>query len=170
MTKEKTINGVKFAAAPLTAIEGLKLKAFLVRSFGPALGEALGSFGNLLKDEKVNADMAIDGQGVARAIERMMMNLDPDQFIELLKKLFSNVTAQVKGPDGKDVLVGFIGAAFDASMELAFAQRTFSVYPVILLVLEVNFPDFFEKAGAAIGTKMKAIVASGKESSSGKSA
>jgi hypothetical protein len=170
MTKEKTIGDVTFTAAPLTAVEGLKLKAYLVRSFGPALGEAIGSFGNLMKDETLNADMSIDGQGVARAIERMMMNLDPDQFIDLLKKLFSNVTAQVKGPDGKDRVIRFAGTTFDAAMELAFAQRTFSVYPVILLVLEVNFPDFFEKMGETIGTKIKAMVFSGKESSSEKSA
>jgi hypothetical protein len=141
-----------------------------VRSFGPALGEALGSFGNLLKDDTLNGDMSIDGQGVARAIERLMMNLDPDQFIDLLKKLFANVTAQVKGADGKDIVIGFVGATFDASMELAFAQKTFSVYPVILLVLEVNFPDFFEKVGEAIGTKIKAIVTSEKGSNSAESA
>jgi hypothetical protein len=76
----------------------------------------------------------------------------------------------VKGPDGKDVLVGFVGTSFDASMELTFAQRTFSVYPVILMVLEVNFPDFFEKAGVTIGAKIKAIVTSEKEKISGKSA
>jgi hypothetical protein len=93
MTKEKTINGVKFTAAPLTAVEGLKLKAFMLRTFGPALGEILGSFGSLIKDSDVNAEKInetpVDGQSIARAIERLMMNLDEDQFISLLRRLLA---------------------------------------------------------------------------------
>jgi hypothetical protein len=169
MTKEKEINGVKFTAAPLTAIEGLKLKAYLVRAFGPALGEAISSFGNLKDGGKIE-EMSIDGQGIARAVERLMANLEPNQFIDLIRKLLANVTAIVKGPDGKDMIVGFMGTSFDASMEIVFSQRTFSVYPVILLVLEVNFPDFFEKVGGAIGTRIKAMLTSEKENSSVKSA
>jgi hypothetical protein len=55
-------------------------------------------------------------------------------------------------------------------MELVFALRAFSVYPVILLVLEVNFPDFFEKARATIGAKIKVMIASEKGNGSEKSA
>jgi hypothetical protein len=68
------------------------------------------------------------------------------------------------------MVIGFVGEAFDASMELAFSQHTFSVYSVILLVLKVNYPDFFEKMGETIGTKIKAMAISGKGSNSEKSA
>jgi hypothetical protein len=173
MTKEKTLNGVKFTAAPFTAVEGLKLKSYLVRTFGPALGEALGSFGNLFKDGDVKGDtigdLSIDGQSVARAVERLMEQLSEDKFIELLKRLFSNLTAQVPNSEkgAPPVLIGFGENAFDASMELAFAGHLFSVYPIIVLVLGVNYPDFFEKTAGTIGSKIRSIVTSVSGKSSG---
>jgi hypothetical protein len=176
MTKEKTLNGVKFTAAPFTAVEGLKLKSYLVRTFGPALGEALGSFKDLFKDGALDGDqigdVSIDGQSIARAIERLLTQLSEPDFIALIKRLFSNVTAQVPSPEkgSPPILIGFGDAAFDASMELAFAGHLFSVYPIILLVLEVNYPDFFEKMAGTIGSKIKAIVTSGSGSSSGPTA
>lgn len=36
------IDGITFQVGPFMAVEGLKLKAHLVRTFGPALGEFLG--------------------------------------------------------------------------------------------------------------------------------
>jgi hypothetical protein len=176
MTKEKTLNGVKFTAAPFTAVEGLKLKSYLVRTFGPALGEALGSFKDLFRDGAANGDqigdVSIDGQSIARAIEKLMEQLSEPDFIALIKRLFSNVTAQVPGTEkgASPVLIGFGENAFDASMELAFAGRLFSVYPVIVLVLGANYPDFFEKMAGTIGSKIKAIVTSGPANSSGPTA
>jgi hypothetical protein len=162
MTKEKEINGVKFVAAPFTVVEGLKLKSFLVRTFGPALGEALGAFKDVFKDGTADANqignLSIEGQSAARAIERLIENLSEDKFTDLIKRLFGNVTATIKGQDGKPMLIGFSGSAFEASMELAFAGNLFSVYPVILLVLQVNYPDFFDKTAQAIGSKIREIV------------
>jgi hypothetical protein len=171
VTKEKEIDGVKFVASPFTAVEGLKLKSFLARTFGPALGEAVGALKDIFKAGDPNegiGDIAIDGHAAALAIERLVEELSEARFIDLLKRLFGNVTATVKSADGKPALIGFSGDSFDTSMELAFSGRLFSVYPVILLVLQVNYPDFFGKTAQAIGPRIRGIITSKPESVSGK--
>jgi hypothetical protein len=41
--KKKEINGVQFSVAPFLAVQALRLKAYLAKLFGPALGQTLGA-------------------------------------------------------------------------------------------------------------------------------
>jgi hypothetical protein len=174
MTKEKVINGVKFTAAPFTAVEGLKLKAYLARTFGPALGEAIGALKDLFKGGSASLNdiggVGIDGPAAARAVERLITQLDEGSILTFFRRLLSNVQAQINGKDGQPMVIGFVGDAFDVSMELAFSGNLFSVYPVILMVLEVNYPDFFGMVRGGIGAKIRQTLTLTPENASGPSA
>jgi hypothetical protein len=154
MTKQKDIDGVTFQVAPFMAVEGLRLKAFLIKTLGPGLGALLGGLGDTKTLQDIN-NIKIDGTALAQGIEKLMENLGEDQFIGLIKRLFQNVVANWK-ESGKQRAIAF-GNDFDAAMETVFLGRLFSVYPLIGFVLEVNYPDFFGKVVRGIGGRIKAI-------------
>lgn len=162
ITKTKTIDGVEFSVAPFMAIEAIRLKAFLMRNFGPALGQLVGTVKNMLTDKgDLKKDMQIDGVALAGVIETLMSNLDETSFVNLIKRMFANVVA--KGKDqktGKGFARQFDEKNFENSLNDVFQGRIFTIYPVILLVLEANFPDFFEKTVRNIGQSIKGILSS----------
>jgi hypothetical protein len=159
MNKEKTINGVKFSVAPFQAIEALRLKSFLVQKFGPPLGMI---FGAVAKNGLPKNFMEIDVEGVdlGNGIERLMAHLGEHEFIELLRRMFRNVTATVI-KDGKQLQLFFTDEVFETSMDIVFKGKLFSIYPVLLLVLEANYPDFFAQMARGIGSKMPKTATSG---------
>jgi len=155
-TKTKTIDGVEFTVSPFMAVEALKLKAYLLRTFGPAVGQLIGMFKDVLKKD---IDVQIDGIALAGAIETLMAQLDEDTFIRLIKRLFANVMAK-----GQGFARQFDDRNFENSMNDVFAGRLFSIYPVIGLVLEANYPDFFEKTVRNIGKSIRGILSTEPES------
>jgi hypothetical protein len=157
MTQKKEINGVTFQVAPFMAIEGLRLKAHLVKTFGPALGELLGGI-DIGKDGGIG-ELQLNRLDVV--IERLMVNLTEDSFIALLKRLFANVIATWI-ENGKSRSIAF-GNDFDTAMQLVFVGRLFSVYPLVGFILEVNYPDFFDKAVKGIGRRIRATLTSATE-------
>jgi len=40
-------------------------------------------------------------------------------------------------------------------MDIVFGGRIFTIYPVLLLVLEANYPDFFGKVVRDIGERIR---------------
>jgi len=165
--KTKNIDGVEFTVAPFMAVEALRLKAYLFRTFGPAFGSAVGALKNLLASKGAVADMQIDGQALSLAIQTLMENMDEESFINLIKRMFASMTARGKDKAGKGFMRQFDDANFDASMNDVFQGRLFSVYPVLLLVLEANYPDFFAKTVRNIGELTKAMSTSGPENDTG---
>ena len=168
--KKIVIDGVTFQVAPFMAVEGLRLKAHLVRTFGPALGELLGG----IDGQKVGsiADISLGGDGIARGLEKLLEQLDEDKFIELVKRLLNNVIA-IWPEGGKSRSIAF-GTDFDTAMQLVFLGKLFSIYPLIIFVLKVNYPDFFDKVVSGIGRRMRVTLTSEMEeptppSESGKS-
>jgi len=155
-TKTKTIDGVEFTVSPFMAVEALRLKAYLLRTFGPAVGQLIGMFKDVLKKDM---DVQIDGVALAGAIETLMAELDEDTFIKLIKRLFANLVAK-----GKDFARQFDDKNFENSMNDVFAGRLFSVYPVMGLVLEANYPDFFEKTVRNIGKSIRGMLSTEPES------
>ncbi|GHV79124.1 hypothetical protein AGMMS49944_09150 [Spirochaetia bacterium] len=158
--KKKTIDGVTFTVAPFRAIDGLRLKATLVRLFGPALGELLGglNLGKIAKTESAASldslqDMSLDAAPIAHAVEKLMSNLDEDTMVALAKRLLMNVICNWN-QDGKNRAIAF-ATDFDAAFEAIFSQKLFTLYPVIGFVLEVNYPDFFDKVVGGIGKRVK---------------
>jgi uncharacterized protein YidB (DUF937 family) len=153
------IDGVTFQVAPFMAVEGLRLKAHLVRIFGPALGELLGG----IDGTKVGsiADISLGGDGIAKGLEKLLEQLDEAGFEALVKRLLTNVIASwTEG--GKSRSISF-GQDFETAMQLVFLGRLFSIYELIIFVLKVNYPDFFDKVVSGIGRRMKATFTFGTE-------
>jgi hypothetical protein len=48
-------------------------------------------------------------------------------------------------------------------MELVFLGRLFSIYPLIIFVLKVNYPDFFGKVVSGIGRRIRTTLTFGTE-------
>jgi hypothetical protein len=157
--KKIVIDGVTFQVAPFMAVEGLRLKAHLVRTFGPALGELLGGING--KKAGSIADISLGGDGVAKGLEKLLEQLDEDRFIELVKRLLVNVIA-IWQESGKSRSVAF-GQDFDTAMQLVFLGRLFSIYELIVFVLKVNYPDFFGKVVSGIGRRIRTTLTSAME-------
>ena len=160
--KEKTVDGIRFQAAPFSAIEALRLKSFLLKKFGPSIGQVLGLLKDGLPTGGNIGDVNIDGSALSGAIEKLMEQLGEDEYVALIKRLFRNVTAHITR-DGQPLQFSFVDHAFETSMNAVFAGRLFSVYPVMLLVLEANFPDFFGRMAQGIGSKIRETFTSGAE-------
>jgi len=158
-TKEKEIDGIKFSVTPFRSVEGLRLKSFLIKKFGPALGQALGTLKDGLPENGNVGDIRLDGEALSHAIEKLMEQLGEDDFIALIKRLFQNVVASFT-KEGKYLQLTFADQQFDTSMDAVFSGKLFSVYPVMLFVLEVNYPDFFGKTAQLIGQRIKKIATS----------
>jgi hypothetical protein len=155
--EQKTvIDGVTFQVAPFMAVEGLRLKAHLVRTFGPAIGELLGG----IDGQKVGgiADISLGGDGIAKGLEKLLEQLDESGFEALVKRLLTNVIA-IWPEGGKSRSISF-GQDFETAMELVFLGRLFSIYPLIIFVLKVNYPDFFDKVVSGIGRRTRVTLTS----------
>jgi hypothetical protein len=148
--EQKTvIDGVTFQVGPFMAVEGLRLKAYLVRTFGPALGELLGGV-NSIEDV---GNLNLGGQSISRGVEKLLEQLNENSFEALIKRLLTNVIATwTEG--GKSRSVSF-GQDFETAMEVVFLGRLFSIYPLIIFVLKVNYPDFFDKVVKGIGQRIQ---------------
>jgi hypothetical protein len=157
--KKIVIDGVTFQVAPFMAVEGLKLKAHLVRTFGPALGEILGGIEGFNFDSL--EDLSLGGDGITKGIEKLLEQLDEDRFIGLIKRLLANVIAVWK-EDGKSRSISF-GQDFETAMQLVFLGKLFSIYELMIFVLKVNYPDFFGKVVSGIGSKIRKTLTSGTE-------
>jgi hypothetical protein len=153
------IDGVTFQVAPFMAVEGLRLKACLVRTFGPALGAFLGG----IDGKKVGGigEVSLGSGGIARGLEKLLERLDEDGFETMVRRLLANVIA-VWPEGGKSRSIAF-GNDFDTAMQLVFVGRLFSIYELILFVLKVNYPDFFSKVVSGIGRRMKITLTSRRE-------
>jgi hypothetical protein len=147
--RKKEIDGITFQVAPFMAIDALKLKAYLVRVFGPALGELLSGLQGGGKDVM---DVDISKLNIGMALEKLFTQLDEDSFVRLLQRLFANTIATWTA-DGKSHSVAF-NTDFATSLDLVFGGKLFSIYPAAAFILEANFPDFFTKVVRGIGTKI----------------
>ena len=144
-TKTKEIKGKSYQVTPFMAIEGLRLKAYLVKLVGPALGELAGNVDDL--------DSEINSNSISKVIEKLTEALDENSFIALIKRLLQNVIVNWVDEEGGKHAVAF-ARDFETSLNVVFQGELFSIYPVLAFVLEVNYPDFFGKITPLIGKKM----------------
>jgi hypothetical protein len=157
--KSKVIDGVTFQVAPFMAVEALRLKVNLVKTFGPALGTLLGDSVTAREVKQNIAELNITGSALASGIMQLMNGLDEERFIALLKRLFATTVANWD-QEGKNRAISFAGDNFETAMELVFTGRLFSVYSLVVFVLEVNYPDFFNKVVKGIGNRLTKIATS----------
>jgi hypothetical protein len=158
--KTKEIDGILFSVTPFPATEAFKLKAYLFKKFAPAAGELTGIMKDGLPQNGKVGDIKIDPQVVSQTIEKLVSQLGEDDFIGLIKRLLKNVGAKLT-VEGTSLELYFTDKTFDASLDIVFGGKTFSLYPVLLFVLEANYPDFFGMVAGNIGGKIKAMVTSG---------
>ena len=154
------IDGTTFVVAPFPPREGLRLKAHLVRTFGPAIAEIIGGIdGSKIKSI---GDMDIGNDSLVKGLNKLFEQLDEDSFDALIERLMRNVIANWK-EGGKPRSIAF-GTDYETAMGLVFTGKLFSIYPLLLFVLKVNYPDFLSKVvKGGIGQKMKATFTSAME-------
>lgn len=162
MAKEKVLNGVRFAVAPFTVTEALSLKIYIGRLFGPSLGQTFGALKDGLPLDGKIGDIKIDGSALSDAIAKLLTGLTETEFMIFLKRMFRNVVAHTT-KEQEPLQITFTETNFDASMDVVFKGKIFSIYPVIALVLEANYPDFFEGLAHGIGAQIKKIATSVQE-------
>jgi hypothetical protein len=154
--KKIVIEGVTFQVAPFMAVEGLRLKAYLVRVLGPALGELLGGID--MKSFSGVSDINLGSSSFSRALEKLLGQMDEGSFEALVKRLFANVIANWDEA-GKNRGISF-GQDFETAMQLVFLGKLFSIYELMIFVLKVNYPDFFDKVVSGIGRRMRVTLTS----------
>ena len=126
----------------------------MLRLVGPAVGRAVGALDNVVGSARLG-DLKIDGNGLAGAIAELAEKLPEEQLLETIKRLLRGVLC-VTTDQGRPLTVDFSNPTiFDNSLDLVFQGRTMTVYSVIAFVLQVNYPDFFQKVlgtGGLLGT------------------
>jgi hypothetical protein len=168
--QKKEINGITFQVAPFMALEGLRLKSHLVKTFGPALGELLGGV-NMSKIGSIG-NLSLNSVPIVAGIEKLMEQLGETALEALVKRLLVNTIATWQ-EEGKSRSIAF-NTDFDTAFQLVFSQRLFTIYPLIVFILKVNYPDFFDNVVSGIGQRIKTTLTSEREgmtppSESGKS-
>lgn len=125
-TFDKEINGSIYTVTQLPARRALRLKAKLVRLFGPVMAQFFLKLST--EDEQAQKD------SIVKAIEMLACSLDANEFETIVMELLQGVR---KG--GMEIT----SAIFD----LEFAGDMSSLYQLIWFVVEVNFANFFDLMG-----------------------
>lgn len=128
-TKEKTINGAKYTVTQMTARKALRMKAKLLRLFGPAIAQIF-----LPGKEKPMEGMAFSKDEAVKALTNLACELEEENFERLCMELLVGVRK-----DGIELSEQII--------DLEFAGDLSTLFKVLWYVLEVNFASFFGEGG-----------------------
>lgn len=128
-TLEKTINGSTYTVTQLPARRALKLKARLLKVFGPSLAQMVFASNN-----------AFDQENVVKAMALLVDHLDDQTFEKLTVELLQGVRKQ-----GIELTDGVIDSEFAGDLGTLFL--------VLWFVLEANYGSFFAMSG--IGNPFK---------------
>lgn len=128
-TIEKTINGKKYSITQMTARRALRMKAKLMKIFGPSLAEIF-----LPSNDKAIEGLGFSKQEAVNALSSLALQLDDSTFDNLVVELLSGVRRE-----GIELTESII--------DMEFAGDLFNLFKLIWAVLEVNFGSFFGKDG-----------------------
>ena len=131
-TIEKTINGSTYSVTQLPARRALKLKARLLKVFGPSLAQMVFTREN---------ESPLDQENVVKAITLLVNQLDDATFERLTVEILQGVR---KG--GMELTESLIDSEFAGDLGTLFL--------VLGFVMEVNYGSFFAQSG--IGNPFKA--------------
>jgi hypothetical protein len=131
-TKEKEINGATYSVTQLPARRAIRLKAKLIKLFGPALAQMV------LQTTAENESKSKNS--LVAAIESLAASLDPAEFENLVVEVL-----QGSRKNGKELLPQIIDLEFAGDME--------SLYKLLMFILEVNYANFFTMLG--IGSQLQ---------------
>jgi hypothetical protein len=121
--KKKIINGHEWEVYPWDGMHGLRMQARLSKVIGPVVGQVVGS-----NQEIMDADVS----AIANTLIDRIDNDTPQLIRDMLYGAFV---------DGKDI-------SQDRVFNEHFAANFAELYKGLAFILEVNFGDFFELAGA----------------------
>lgn len=129
-TREKHINGSVYSCTQLPARRALRMKAKLLRIFGPALAQLFLPGG---KDQSMAGLPFSKGEAV-KAIESLMAQLDDKTFESLVLELCQGVRKE-----GMELT--------DSVIDVEFAGDLPTLMQVLAFVVDCNFGSFFGESG-----------------------
>ncbi len=121
-TLDKNINGSIYTVTQLPARRALKVKARLIKLFGPAMAQFF-----LSSDKKSD-------EGFVKAIEKLSLTIDENSFENICVELLNGVRK-----DGMELNAQLI--------DMEFAGDLASLYQVLWFVIEANYSSFFALIG-----------------------
>ncbi len=121
-TLDKTINGSNYSVTQLPARRALKMKARLIKLFGPSMAQFF-----------MSAEKKSD-QGFVNAIEKLSQTIDEHTFESICVELLTGVRK-----DGMELNPQLI--------DMEFAGDLSSLYQVMWFVIEANYANFFSLIG-----------------------
>lgn len=125
-TREKLISGATYTATQLPARRAIRLKAKLIKLFGPVLAQV---FMAIQKD-----DESSQKNGLVQAVEILSNHIEENSFENLIMELLVGVRK-----NGMELTPAIIDMEFAGDME--------SLYHVVWFVIEVNYANFFTLMG-----------------------
>lgn len=129
-TREKNIDGATYTVTQLPARRALRLKARLIKLFGPVIAQFFIASTENTSEEAKKAD-------IVKAIEILGSHIDENSFENLITDMLSGVRK-----NGLELT--------PATIDLEFAGNMAGIYHVIFFVIEVNFSNFFQMIGIGI--------------------
>lgn len=121
--KEKMIDGETFTVTQLPARRAIRMKAKLMKIFGPALAHLF-----------VSGDSKGKNNDFVGAFETLASNIDENVFEQICVELLAGVRK-----NGVELT--------PATIDLEFAGDMAGLYQVIWFVLEANYSNFFSMMG-----------------------
>lgn len=140
-THEKNINGRTFTVSQFPAMRGWKTFVKLSKGLLPALASVAGS---LKGDGEKLSDLEINGDGLAKAVEILLTELDEDKSEILIKELLALTFV-----DGQPVMPQF---------DIVFQGDYGTLIKVLIFSVEVNFKSFLDVSGDLKGIKTPELV------------
>lgn len=154
-----TLDGTDFFITPLPAIEAFKIKTLLIQKLAPLAGGTIDTFLGILKSNKQNAESILDKdlntEQIGKAFEKLLLQLDPDDLLLLVKRLLKTTICTYKNED-KILNLQFDESNFESSFNIVFSQRLMNVYQLLFEIIKINYNDFFVKM-EGIGNRLKTI-------------
>lgn len=150
-TREKEIDGVIYSVTQLPARRALRLKAKIIRIFGPAISQMVLTMTDpsekdiekMSEDEKKAYQKYVPDNAVdAVRIE----DIKRSSIVKSMQLLASNIDDKTFDEVCSDILVGVRSNGVEltpALIDSSFAGKIVNLYLLILFALEVNFGDFF---------------------------
>lgn len=126
-TLEKFIDGSNYTVTQFPARRAIRLKAKLIKLFGPVLAQVFLTTDTKTSDDQKKSDLI-------KAVELLACSIDENQFENLAIELLASTRkngVELTGPN----------------IDLEFAGDMAALYQVMWFVVEANFSNFFSMMG-----------------------
>jgi hypothetical protein len=145
-TESIKIDGIEFKVCQFKATDAYKLKRRLAKIAAPFI---TGVLEGVNTKEKDILDSNIDMSAIGKAFDSILNELTEDEFMRLLRRMLEGTSCmyKVEGASNEIMLSFAEDREYENNFNMVFSGRTFTIYPLLLFILKVNYPDFFAKVG-----------------------